>query len=166
MLVKKNTKLFVLIPDSTKVANDAIINGELIIGEDCKVEAGAKFFTRDNIIIIGCNVQIGKNVNVEAYGKGRKTFIGNQSQIKDGVKIFNACIGDNVLVGKNATVMKNAYINNSAIIKSGAIITPNTVVQEKQVCERNTIYAGIPARKIATVSVGSNDKMDDLISLA
>lgn len=162
--MKKNydLKKFVFIPQSTLIDPTAFINGEFIIGEHCTLAAGVKIFTRDNMVMIGSNVSIGKNVNIEAYGKGRKTFIGNQTQIDDGAKIFNSCIANDVFVGKNVTIMKSSYIADKARLEEGAIITPHSVVSSGQVCKSNTIYSGNPAKAVAKVFMPMNDRLDDV----
>jgi carbonic anhydrase/acetyltransferase-like protein (isoleucine patch superfamily) len=107
MVINENaSNRFILIPETTFIHSETIINGEFIIGEKSRVGEGTKIFTRDNMVMVGSNVVIGKNVNIEAYGKGRKTFIGNNTNVQDGARILNACVADYVQVGKNVTIMR------------------------------------------------------------
>lgn len=158
-------KKFVLIPPTTLIDPSALINGEFIIGEHCTLAAGVKIFTRENMVMVGSYVTIGKNVNIEAYGKGRKTFIGNNTEIDDGVKIFNSCVANDVFIGKNVTIMKGSHISDRAHLNEGAIIAPNSTVGAGQVCEANTIYSGRPARAVANVFMPMNDRLNDLRDL-
>jgi acetyltransferase-like isoleucine patch superfamily enzyme len=49
-------------------------------------------------------------------------------------------IGDHVWLGADAKIMKGSMIEDNAIIATGAIITNHV--------ESNSIYAGVPARKV------------------
>jgi carbonic anhydrase/acetyltransferase-like protein (isoleucine patch superfamily) len=161
-----NLKNFVFIPQSTTIDPNAFINGEFIIGEHCTVAAGVKIFTRENMVMIGSHVTIGKNVNIEAYGKGKKTFVGNHVEVHDGAKIFNSCVANDVFIGKNVTVMKNSYISDKARLEEGAIIAPHSVVGPGQVCKSNTIYSGNPAKAVSKIYMTMSDRIDDVRNLS
>lgn len=49
-------------------------------------------------------------------------------------------IMDNVFIGTDSTIMPNVHIGKNVIIGAGSIVTRD--------CEENSIYAGIPARRI------------------
>ena len=49
---------------------------------------------------------------------------------------------DNVFIGADATIMPNVRIGKNVIIGAGSLVSKD--------CEDNSIYAGIPARKIGT----------------
>jgi Carbonic anhydrases/acetyltransferases, isoleucine patch superfamily len=53
---------------------------------------------------------------------------------------------NNVLIGMGAIVMDNAYVGSNTIIAAGA------VVLENMVCESGSIYAGVPAKKVKSIS--------------
>jgi carbonic anhydrase/acetyltransferase-like protein (isoleucine patch superfamily) len=55
-------------------------------------------------------------------------------------------VEDNVLIGMGAIVMDNCYIEANCIIAAGAVLTENTRV------ESWSIYAGVPAKKVKTLS--------------
>ena len=90
--------------------------------------------------------------------------IGNHVRITEGVKIlthdyswsvlknyrggvFGASgiveIGDNVFIGMNAIIERNVKIGNNVVIGAGSIVTKD--------CEENSVYAGVPAKRIMNI---------------
>lgn len=61
---------------------------------------------------------------------------------KFGERIGCIEIMDNVFVGSNAVILYDTRIGPKVIIASGSVITKD--------CEPNSVYAGVPARKIGT----------------
>ena len=55
-------------------------------------------------------------------------------------------VEDNVLIGMGAIVMDNCYIESNCIIAAGAVLLEGTRVPSW------TIYAGVPAKKVKTLS--------------
>lgn len=49
-------------------------------------------------------------------------------------------INDNVFVARHVTIMRNVTIGENVIIGAGSVVTKD--------CEANSVYAGVPAKKI------------------
>ena len=49
---------------------------------------------------------------------------------------------DNVMIGSNSVILYGTRIGPNVIIASGSVVTKD--------CEPNSVYAGVPARKIGT----------------
>ena len=49
-------------------------------------------------------------------------------------------IMDNVFIGSNSIILYNTKIGSNVIIASGSVVTKD--------CEPNSVYAGVPAKKI------------------
>ena len=60
--------------------------------------------------------------------------------------IHGARIGDNCLIGMGATLLDNA------VVPSGCIIAANALVLSNAQLEPDSLYAGIPARRIREVT--------------
>jgi carbonic anhydrase/acetyltransferase-like protein (isoleucine patch superfamily) len=61
--------------------------------------------------------------------------------------ILHGCrIDDNVLVGMGAIVMDNVQVGSNSIIAAGAVVLENTII------EPGSIYAGVPAKKVKSIS--------------
>ena len=50
-------------------------------------------------------------------------------------------IGNNVWIGTNVIVLPNICISNNIVVAAGSVVT-------KSLLEQNSLYAGIPAKKI------------------
>ncbi|MBP6449594.1 MAG: gamma carbonic anhydrase family protein, partial [Alistipes sp.] len=55
-------------------------------------------------------------------------------------------IGDNCLIGMGATLLDNA------VVPSGCIIAANALVLSNAKLEPNSVYAGVPAKKVKEVT--------------
>jgi gamma-carbonic anhydrase len=55
-------------------------------------------------------------------------------------------VHDNVMIGINAVVLDDAVIETNSIIAAGSVVTKGTHV------ESGSVYAGVPARKIKSIS--------------
>ena len=72
--------------------------------------------------------------------------IGNNVSIGHNAIVHGCTIADDVLIGMGAIVMDNVQIGSGSIIAAGAVVLENTVV------EPGSIYAGVPAKKVKSVS--------------
>ena len=61
-------------------------------------------------------------------------------------------IMDNVFVGSHTTIMYDTKIGPDVIIASGSVVTKD--------CEPNSVYAGVPAKKIGTFNDFINKRID------
>lgn len=62
-------------------------------------------------------------------------------------KLFNyANVSDNVLIEMGSIVMDNCYIESGSILAAGAVLTEGTRV------EAGSIYAGVPTKKVKSIS--------------
>jgi carbonic anhydrase/acetyltransferase-like protein (isoleucine patch superfamily) len=60
--------------------------------------------------------------------------------------IHGAIIGDSVLIGMGATVLDNA------VVPEGCIIAANALVLSGAQLEPNSVYAGVPAKKVKEIT--------------
>ena len=127
------------------IADNATIVGEVKMGKKCSLWFNAVVRGDVNSITIGdcTNIQDGAVIHC-TYQKA-KTVIGNQVSIGHNAIVHGCTVEDNVLIGMGAIVMDHAHIGSYAIIAAGAVVLEGTKV------EPETIYAGIPAKKVKNV---------------
>ena len=93
---------------------------------------------------------------------GENTFLAETAVILGDVTIGRDCsiwynavlrgdvnkivIGDNCLIGMGATLLDNA------VVPSGCIIAANALVLSNAKLEPNSVYAGVPAKKVKEVT--------------
>ncbi len=128
------------------IAPNATIVGDVIMGEGCSVWFNAVVRGDVNAIRIGNQVNIQDNAVIHCTFEKTKTIIGNNVSIGHQAVVHGCTIEDNVLIGMGAIVMDNCYIEKNALIAAGAVVLENTRV------ESGTVWAGVPARKVKTLS--------------
>ena len=128
------------------IADNATIVGEVLLGNDCTVWFNAVIRGDVNSIRIGNKTNIQDGAIIHCTYERAATVIGSNVSIGHNAIVHGCTVEDNVLIGMGAIVMDKAVVQPHCIVAAGAIVLENTV------CEAGYIYAGIPARKIKTVS--------------
>jgi carbonic anhydrase/acetyltransferase-like protein (isoleucine patch superfamily) len=132
--------------DNCFIAPNATIVGDVVMGNDCSVWFNAVIRGDVNSIRIGNKVNVQDGAVIHCTYEKTKTLIGNNVSIGHNAIVHGCVIEDNVLVGMGAIVMDNARVGSNSIIAAGAVVLEGTVV------EAGSIYAGVPAKKIKTIS--------------
>lgn len=128
------------------LADNAVIIGDVVMGDDCSVWFNTVLRGDVHSIRIGNRVNIQDNATIHCTYQKAATSIGSNVSIAHNAVVHGCTIHDTVLVGMGAIVMDNAVVESNCIIASGAVVLENTIV------EANSIYAGTPAKKIKTVT--------------
>tara|TARA_A100001011_G_scaffold102885_1_gene108621 strand:+ start:355 stop:864 length:510 start_codon:yes stop_codon:yes gene_type:complete len=133
-------------------ADTATVVGDVIIGDFCSIWFNAVIRGDVNKIRIGNNVNIQDGSVVHATYKKTSTSIGNHVSIGHNAIIHGCTIDDFVLIGMGSIVMDKSKISSNTIIAAGSVIIENTFV------EPNSIYGGIPAKKIKNIDQSKSKK--------
>lgn len=128
------------------LAENATIVGEVVLGEHCSVWFNAVIRGDVNSIHIGNKVNIQDGAVIHCTYEKTKVQIGDNVSIGHNALVHGCTIESNVLIGMGAIVMDNCYIEGNSIIAAGAVVLEGTLV------EAGSIYAGVPAKKVKTVS--------------
>ena len=127
------------------LAPSADIVGRVRLGQDFSVWFGAVLRGDNEVIQIGrgSNVQDGVVIHVDP---GFPCIVGENCVIGHRAVLHGCQIGNEVLVGIGAIVL------NGAVIPEGCLIGAGALVPEGKVLEPNSLYVGVPARKVRTLS--------------
>ncbi len=128
------------------IAPNATIVGDVVMGKDCSVWFNAVVRGDVNSIRMGDKVNIQDGAVIHATYQKTKTVIGNNVSVGHNAIVHGCTVEDNVLIGMGAIVMDNAHIGSNTIIAAGAVVLEGTQV------EAGCIYAGVPAKKVKTIS--------------
>ena len=131
-----------LIGKNCYLAEDAVVTGDVEIGEGSSVWFGAVIRGDVGAIRIGrdSNIQDGAILHTT---EGKSTIeIGDEVTIGHRAIVHGAKIGNRSLIGMNATILDNARVGEGSIVGAGAVVLANTEI------ESYTLYAGIPARLV------------------
>lgn len=134
------------------LAENATIVGEVVLGNECTVWFNAVLRGDVNFIRIGDRTNIQDNATIHGTFEKSPTTIGSDVSIGHNAIVHGCTLEDQVLIGMGAMVMDGAVVQTGAIVAAGAVVLEGTVV------EANTIYAGVPARKVKDVD-GKNKEM-------
>ncbi|MCF7792218.1 MAG: gamma carbonic anhydrase family protein [Victivallales bacterium] len=134
--------------DSTAfIAEGVKIIGEVCIGENSSVWYNSVIRSdyEETSVVIGknTNIQDGSVVHLDAVNS---TFIGDEVTIGHKCIIHGCTVEDGALIGMGAVILNGAVVGKNAIIAAGSVVKEGCIV------EPNTLYAGIPAKKMKDLS--------------
>ncbi|MCB9203064.1 MAG: gamma carbonic anhydrase family protein [Flavobacteriales bacterium] len=128
------------------IAENAVLIGDLVAGNDCSFWYSSVIRADVNYIRIGNKVNIQDNATIHCTYEKYPTEIGNNVSIGHNAVVHGCTIQDDVLIGMHAVVMDGCLIESNSIIAAGAVVTQNTHIKSGE------IWAGVPAKKIKTIS--------------
>lgn len=127
-------------------AENATIIGDVITGDQCSVWYSAVVRGDVNSIRIGNKVNVQDGAVIHCTFEKTKVNLGNNVSIGHNAIVHGCTVEDNVLIGMGAIVMDNCHIESNCIIAAGAVLL------EGSRAESWSIYAGVPAKKVKTLS--------------
>lgn len=140
------------------LAPNATIVGDVKMGDNCSVWFNAVVRGDVNSIKIGNNVNIQDGAVIHCTYQKAATTVGNHVSIGHNAIVHGCTLKDNVLIGMGAMVMDHAVIEENSLVAAGAVVLENTVV------ESGSIYAGVPAKKVKTLTPEHFKNMNERIA--
>lgn len=135
------------------IAENAVVVGEVTMGDHCTVWFNAVVRGDVHSITIGNNTNIQDGAVIHCTYQKAKTVIGHNVSIAHNAVVHGCTVEDNVLIGIGAIILDDAVIGANSVIAAGAVVLPGTKV------ESGSIYAGMPARKVKDIT----DEMREVI---
>ena len=136
--------------ENTFLAETATLLGDVTIGRDCSIWYGAVLRGDVNTITIGDRTNIQDGAVIHTLYDGSKhpsqTHIGNDVSVGHNATIHGATIEDRCLIGMGSTILDNAHVPSGCIIAAGALVLSGAQL------EPNSVYAGVPAKKVKDVT--------------
>jgi carbonic anhydrase/acetyltransferase-like protein (isoleucine patch superfamily) len=146
MIIKKVNGKEPQFGDDCFIAENATIVGDVQMGNQCSVWFNAVIRGDVHYIKMGNKVNVQDGAVIHATYQKSPTNIGNNVSIGHNAIVHGCTVQDNVLIGMGAIVMDDCVVESNTIIAAGAVVTQNTKV------ESGSIYAGVPAKKVKTIS--------------
>ena len=128
------------------LAENATVVGDVIMGSECSVWFNAVVRGDVNSISMGNCVNVQDGAVIHCTYEKTKVNLGNHVSIGHNALVHGCTVEDNVLIGMGSIVMDDCYIEANSIIAAGAVLLEGTRV------ESWSIYAGVPAKKVKTLS--------------
>ncbi|NLX72406.1 MAG: gamma carbonic anhydrase family protein [Bacteroidales bacterium] len=157
-LIKKVRGFKPKIGKNVFLAENATIVGDVEIGDDCSIWFNAVLRGDVNSIRIGNKVNIQDGAVLHTLYQKSTIEIGDNVSIGHNVTIHGAKIESNVLIGIGSTILDHAVIGSNSIIAANALVLSDTVV------EPNSVYAGVPAKKVKDIEPAQTAEMIDKIA--
>lgn len=134
-------------------AETSVVIGDVVMGSSCSIWYGAVLRGDVNSIRIGNHVNIQDNAVLHTLYEKSTIEIGDHVSIGHNVTIHGAKIHDHVLVGIGATVLDHAEIGENTIVAANSLVLSGAKL------EPNSVYAGVPAKRIKTIEAGQSKEM-------
>jgi carbonic anhydrase/acetyltransferase-like protein (isoleucine patch superfamily) len=128
------------------IALNATIIGDVQMGDNCSIWFNAVLRGDVHFIKMGHHVNVQDGAVIHCTYLKHPTTIGNHVSIGHNALVHGCTIHDNVLIGMGSIVMDGCVVHSNSIIAAGAVVLEGTIVEE------GSIYAGVPAKKVKSVS--------------
>ena len=127
------------------IADNAVIVGDVTIGDECSIWFGTVLRGDVNTITIGNRVNVQDGSVLHTLYEKSTIEIGDDVSIGHNVVIHGAKIHNYALIGMGAIVMDNAVVGEGALVAAGSVVLSNTVIGPHE------MWAGAPAKFIKMV---------------
>jgi carbonic anhydrase/acetyltransferase-like protein (isoleucine patch superfamily) len=128
-----------VIGKGTFVAENAVVIGDVICGEDCSIWFGAVVRGDSNTMRFGNRTNV-QDLCVVHTDSRHELVVGDDCTVGHRALLHGCRIGSRCLIGMGAVIMNGAQIGDDCIVGAGALVTENTVIPPK------TLVIGFPAK--------------------
>lgn len=126
------------ISSKTYIAQDAVVVGEVTVGDDCSIFYHAVLRGDTAEISIGNGTNIQDNVVVHCSA-GCPTKIGEGTTVGHSAVVHGCTVGSNTIIGMGAVILDKAVIGDNCIIGAGSLVPGGTVVPDGSVAFGNPV---------------------------
>ncbi len=141
MAIIRNARGFTpKIGKDTFLADNAVVVGDVTIGDECSIWFGAVLRGDVNTITLGNRVNVQDGSVLHTLYQKSTIEIGDDVSIGHNVTIHGAKIHDMALIGMGSVVLDDAEIGEGAIIAAGSVVLKGTKVGPHE------LWAGSPAK--------------------
>lgn len=134
-----------IVPDSTFVHPQAVLIGNVILGQGCYIGPGASLRGDFGKIEIGDGANVQDNCTIHSF-PGRSAIVETDGHIGHGAILHGCVVGRNALVGMNAVIMDTVEVGAESIIGAQAFVRGGTVIPPR------SMVVGAPAKVIRAVT--------------
>ena len=128
------------IHESAYVTDDAIIVGDVEIGEDSSVWFGAVLRGDVNYIRIGARTNIQDQTIIHVSSKGLATIVEDEVTVGHRVTLHACHVERGCLIGIGAILMDGVKVGAESLVGAGSLLTPGTQIPPR------SLVIGSPAR--------------------
>ena len=123
------------------IAPNAVVTGEVNLGENVNIWYGAVLRGDSGTITIGDHTNIQDNCVVH-----EQTAIGSHCTIGHGAIVHGCTVGDNCVIGMGSIVLNGAFLGDGCLVGAGAVVTGKTNAPA------GSVLLGSPAKIVKTLT--------------
>lgn len=127
------------------LAANAVIVGDVIVGDECSIWFGAVLRGDVNSIRVGNGVNIQDGSVLHTLYEKSVIELGDHVSVGHNVVLHGCKVEDYALIGMGAVVMDNAVVGEGAIVAAGSVVLSNTKIGAHE------LWAGCPAKFVKMV---------------
>ncbi len=149
----------VYLGEGAEVHPDAVVVGPAVIGDNCRVEAGARL---GEYVVLGTNVRVRANADLERVVVHDNAYLGESVRLR-GTTVGRSCdlrsrarceegvvLGDECFVGENAVIGAGVKVYPFKTVETGAIINSSIVWESRGA---RTIFGRVGVAGLANVDI-------------
>ncbi len=140
------------------LADNAVVIGDVIMGDECSIWFGTVLRGDVNSIRIGNRVNIQDGSVLHTLYEKSTIEIGDDVSIGHNVTIHGATIKDGALVGMGSVILDHAVVGEGAIVAAGAVVLSKTVIKPGE------LWGGAPAKFIKMVDSQQSKEINKKIA--
>ena len=126
--------------ESAFVADDAIVIGDVEIGEDASVWFGSVIRGDVNYIRIGARTNIQDMTMIHVSSKTHSTILEEEITVGHNVTLHGCYVGRGCLIGIGAILLDGVRVGRNSLVAAGSLLTPGTQIPP------NSMVMGSPAK--------------------
>lgn len=128
------------IHETAFVTDDAIVIGDVEIGEDSSVWFGSIVRGDVNYIRIGARTNIQDATVIHVSSKTHPTILGDEITVGHRVTLHGCTVGNGCLIGIGAILMDGVEVGEQSLVGAGTLLTPGTIIPPR------SLVIGSPGR--------------------
>lgn len=128
------------IRETAFIADDAIVIGDVEIGEDASVWFGSIIRGDVNFIRIGARTNIQDMTMIHVSSKTHSTVLEEEITVGHNVTLHGCYVERGCLIGIGAILLDGVRIGRNSLVAAGSLLTPGTQIPP------NSLVMGSPAK--------------------
>ena len=137
--------LFTPVEGGAFVASNAIVTGDVTLGEDCGIWFGCVVRGDDAPLTIGRRTNIQDLTMIHA-DTGVPNTIGDEVTVGHRVVLHGAAVGDRCLIGMGAILLGGSVIGEESIVAAGCVVKEGFEVPPR------SLVVGVPGKIVREIS--------------
>lgn len=139
-MIKSFNSIHPKIHETAFIAEDAVVIGDVEIGEDASIWYGCVVRGDVNFIRIGARTNIQDGSIIHVSSKTHSTILEDEITVGHRATLHGCYVKSGCLIGIGAILLDGVRVGRNSLVAGGSLLTPGTVVPP------NSLVMGSPAK--------------------